>query len=82
MRTTAYPNPTTDDFTVDYQPGTETSDVEIDLHNGQGTRIRRFHFPQNSQRRSFPIQGLKQGLYYLRTVENGQTKSTLRLLVQ
>lgn len=81
MRTTAYPNPSTSDFTVDY-PGTGTSDVEFSLYNSQGSSIRNFRYPRNNQRRTFPINGLKAGMYYLRIVENGRTQGTLRLVVQ
>lgn len=82
MSTTAYPNPTTNDFTVDYQPVPEATDVEFTLHNSQGTVLRTFRYLRNSQRRSFPLPGLPRGLYYLRTLENGATRSMLRLEVQ
>lgn len=84
FRTSAYPNPSTGDFTVDYQPPSTTRpvDVELVLHNGQGTVLQTFRFPGNSQRRQIPVRGLARGIYFLRTVENGQTGTTLRLQVQ
>lgn len=81
-RTTAYPNPSTGDFTVSYQPAPGVHDVEFTLHDGQGTPLKTFRLPANSQPKSFPLQGLRSGLYYLRTVENGLTHSTLHLQVQ
>ena len=46
------------------------------------TIVQTLRYPGNSQRRTFPIRGLSRGLYYLRTVENGRTQGTLRLIVE
>lgn len=83
FRTTAYPNPSTGDFSVEYQPaaGASTTNLELILHNPQGTVLKTFRFPGNSQRRQIPMRGMMRGIYFLRTVENGQTHSTLRLQV-
>lgn len=81
-RTTAYPNPTKSDFTIDYQPKAETKDTEFVLYNSQGDVLRRFSHSRDGKRYSFPIQGLRAGLYYLRTIEEGRTYSTIRLQVQ
>lgn len=73
--TSVYPNPATTDLTIDYQPTSQTSTVNISLHDNQGTRLRTFTFTQNSQRRLLPIHGLRPGLYIVRTVENGKVSS-------
>ncbi len=82
FRTSAYPNPSTGDITVDYRPGPGAHDSELTLHNAQGTTLQTFRFPGNSQRRQFPIRGLAQGIYFLRTVVDSRTQSTIRLQVQ
>ncbi|MFC4794609.1 T9SS type A sorting domain-containing protein [Hymenobacter endophyticus] len=81
-RTSAYPNPSASDLTVDYEPAPGRQDAELVLHNSQGTIVQTFRYPGNSQRRTFPIRGLNRGLYYLRTVENGRTQGTLRLVIE
>jgi hypothetical protein len=82
FRTSAYPNPSTGDVTVEYRPGPGAHDLELTLHNAQGTTLQTFRFPGNSQRRQFPIRGLAQGIYFLRTVVDSRTQSTIRLQVQ
>jgi hypothetical protein len=82
FRTSVYPNPSTGDVTVEYRPNSGVHDLELTLHNAQGTTLQTFRFPGNSQRRQFPIRGLAQGFYFLRTVVDNRTQSTIRLQIQ
>lgn len=82
FRTSAYPNPSTGDITVEYRPGPGVHDLDIIMYNSQGTVLQTFRFPGNSQRRQFPIKGLAQGIYFLRTMEDSKAQSTVRLQVQ
>jgi hypothetical protein len=82
FRTSVYPNPSTGDVTVEYRPGPGVHDLDLTLHNAQGAPLQTFRFPGNSQQRQLPIRGLAQGIYFLRTVEDSRTQSTIRLQIQ
>lgn len=81
-RTIAYPNPSTGDITISYDPTPGTRQVRLVLHNAQGVAVRSYEFAAGDQRTQLQLTGLKTGIYLLRTTEDEHAQPAVHLEVQ